>query len=179
MNAEIELRIYDINKKELIEKLTKCGGKLINNYDQIRYIYDFNPICKNKWIRLRTDGFKNTLTIKEHINDSITGTKELEIEVSDFKKTDLILEELGYRKRSIQENKRTKYILDEVEIDIDSWPYLKDFVEFEASTKEKIYKVLEKLGFKKSDTTTKIAQDFYYDIGFTDENMNNLKFEED
>ena len=179
MNTEIELRIYDINKEEIIKKIEKFGGKFINNYNQKRYIYDFNPVAKNKWIRLRTDGHKTTLTIKECTNDSISGTKELEIEVSDMEKTHLILQELGYKRRSIQENKRTRYILDGVEIDIDSWPYLKDFVEFESDNEEKIYKVLEKLDYKISDTTTKIAQDFYYDINFTDEDMNNLSFKEE
>ena len=91
----------------------------------------------------------------------------------------MILQELGYKRRSIQENKRTRYILDGVEIDIDSWPYLKDFVEFESDNEEKIYKVLEKLDYKISDTTTKISQDFYYDINFTDEDMNNLSFKEE
>ena len=86
MNTEIELRIYDINKEKTIKKIEKLGGNFINNYNQKRYIYDFNPVAKNKWIRLRTDGHKTTLTIKACTNDSITGTKELEIEVSDMEK---------------------------------------------------------------------------------------------
>ena len=91
-------------------------------------VYDIKPFKENKWIRLRTDGFKTTLTIKEYTSSKIDGVKELEIEVSDMEKTNLILEELGYKKRSVQENKRTRYILNDVEIDIDTWPYLKTFV---------------------------------------------------
>ena len=109
MNSEYEVRLLDINKEEFVNKIEALNAKFINKYDQIRYVYDFNPKIENKWIRLRTDGFKTTLTIKEYQDTSIGGTKELEIEVSDMKKTDEILEELGYKKRSIQENKRIRY----------------------------------------------------------------------
>ena len=179
MEKEIELRVYDIDKEELIKKIEKLNGKFINNYEQIRYVYDFNPVKENKWIRLRTDGFKTTLTIKEYTSSKINGVNELEIEVSDMEKTNLILEKLGYKKRSVQENKRTRYILNDVEIDIDTWPYLKTFVEFESKSKEKIYDVLKLLDIDIKNTTTKIADDFYYDIGFTKEILNDLRFKEE
>ncbi|MCI5733925.1 MAG: CYTH domain-containing protein [Tenericutes bacterium] len=179
MEKEIELRVYDIDKEELIKKIEKLNGKFINNYEQIRYVYDFNPVKENKWIRLRTDGFKTTLTIKEYTSSKINGVNELEIEVSDMEKTNLILEKLGYKKRSVQENKRTRYILNDVEIDIDTWPYLKTFVEFESKSKEKIYDVLKLLDIDIKNTTTKIADDFYYDIGFTKEMLNDLRFKEE
>lgn len=179
MEKEIELRVYDIDKEELIKKIEKLNGKFINNYEQIRYVYDFNPVKENKWIRLRTDGFKTTLTIKEYTSSKINGVNELEFEVSDMEKTNLILEKLGYKKRSVQENKRTRYILNDVEIDIDTWPYLKTFVEFESKSKEKIYDVLKLLDIDIKNTTTKIADDFYYDIGFTKEMLNDLRFKEE
>ena len=179
MEKEIEVRVYDIDKDELIKKIEKLNGKFINNYEQIRYVYDFNPVKENKWIRLRTDGFKTTLTIKEYTSSKINGVNELEIEVSDMEKTNLILEKLGYKKRSVQENKRTRYILNDVEIDIDTWPYLKTFVEFESKSKEKIYDVLKLLDIDIKNTTTKIADDFYYDIGFTKEMLNDLRFKEE
>ena len=179
MEKEIELRVYDIDKEELIKKIEKLNGKFINNYEQIRYVYDFNHVKENKWIRLRTDGFKTTLTIKEYTSSKINVVNELEIEVSDMEKTNLILEKLGYKKRSVQENKRTRYILNDVEIDIDTWPYLKTFVEFESKSKEKIYDVLKLLDIDIKNTTTKIADDFYYDIGFTKEMLNDLRFKEE
>ena len=179
MEKEIELRVYDIDKEELIKKIEKLNGKFINNYEQVRYVYDFNPVKENKWIRLRTDGFKTTLTIKEYTSSKINGVNELEIEVSDMEKTNLIIEKLGYKKRSVQENKRTRYILNDVEIDIDTWPYLKTFVEFESKSKEKIYDVLKLLDIDIKNTTTKIADDFYYDIGFTKEMLNDLRFKEE
>ena len=96
MKSEIEARILEIEKEELIKKLEKIGARFIGNYNQKRYVYDFNPVISNKWIRLRNNGEKSSLTIKEIVNDGINGTKELEIEVSDFDITNLILNESSF-----------------------------------------------------------------------------------
>lgn len=54
-----------------------------------------NPADPHKWIRLRTDGEKSTLTIKHIIQpDAIDGVQEWEVEVSDFQQTHFILEQL-------------------------------------------------------------------------------------
>lgn len=176
MDSEYEVRLLDINKKEFIQKILNYGAEYINEYNQKRYIYDFNPKVENKWIRLRTDGKKTTLAIKSCEDKSIGGTKELEIEVSDMNKTDLILQELGYKKRSVQENKRERYILDIVEIDIDTWPHLNTYVEFEGESKEAVLNMLKKLGLDESKITTMDAQDIYLSKGYTKEDLNYLVF---
>jgi adenylate cyclase class 2 len=176
MDSEYEVRVLDINVDEFTKKLMKMKATFVNNYNQRRFVYDFNPVIKNKWIRLRTDGFKTTLAVKEYQDTSIGGTKELEIEVSDMDKTDLIMQELGYKKRSVQENKRIRYILDDVEIDIDTWPLLNTYVEFEGSSKEKVIEVLNKLDIDISSTTTMDAQDIYLSKGYTQEDLNDLRF---
>jgi len=176
MYNEYELRVLNIDKEKFIKDIEKNGAKFVNNYDQKRYVYDFNPIDENRWIRLRTDGTKTTLAIKEYKNDSIGGTEEVEIVVSDMETTDLILEKLGYHKRSIQENRRTRYILDDVEIDIDTWPHLNTYVEFESNNEENIKNVLNKLNIDMKDTTTMNAQDIYLSLGYTQEDMNDLRF---
>lgn len=104
-----------------------------------RNIYDFKPVDPNKWIRLRSNGDVVTLTLKKlEDRNSIEGTKELEIEVSSFEQTDAILNELGYHSRTYQENRRISYILDDVEIDIDTWPLIPTYAELEGKNKEDI-----------------------------------------
>ena len=176
LKSEFEVRLLDVDEKSFIQKIESLGAEFVNKYDQIRYVYDFNPKIENKWIRLRTDGFKTTLTIKEYRDASIGGTKEIEIEVSDMKKTDEILNELGYKKRSVQENKRVRYNLDDIEIDIDTWPHLNTYVEFEGESKEDVLAILQKLEIPLEKTTTMDAQDIYLSKGFTLEDLNNLKF---
>ena len=113
MHKEYECTILEIDTK-FISKLENMGAKKIGEYFQKRYVYEFNPINENKWIRLRTNGIKTTLAIKEVINkNEIGGTNEIEIEVSDFENTNNILKELGYVARNYQENKRIKYLLDD------------------------------------------------------------------
>ena len=176
MNTEVEVRLLDIDKDDLVSKLEKNNAKFIGDWLQVRYVYDFKPVDPHRWIRLRTNGIASTLTIKEVSDKTIEGTKELEIEVSSIEDTDKILEKLGYTKRSIQENKRIRYILNDVEIDIDTWPKLNTYVEFEADSLDKIKEVIKILGFDYKDAVTEDAQDIYMSLGYTQEDLNNLKF---
>ena len=93
---EYEVRVLEIDKDEIQSKLKKLNATLIEDVFQKRYVYDFNPVVSSKWIRLRTNGSKTTLTIKNVESSNIDGTKEVEIEVSDFDTTNEILKELGY-----------------------------------------------------------------------------------
>ena len=106
-HIEYEVRVLEINKEEIQNKLNELGATLVEDVFQRRYVYDFNPVNPNKWIRLRTNGKKTTLTIKEVVDkNKIGGTKELEVEVSDFELTNIALNELGFKHRNYQENKR-------------------------------------------------------------------------
>lgn len=170
MKTEYEARILEINKEELIKKLENLGATKVGDYIQKRYIYDFNPVIKGKWIRLRDTGKETTLTIKEIRSDSIDGTKELEIKVNDFAATNLILNELGYKSRSYQENKRTRYMLNNIEVDIDSWPMIPTYVELEGPNEEEILKVVKELGFSSEDIITYGVSKIYnhYDLDIDD-----------
>lgn len=179
MKSEYEIRFLNINKEKLVRKLEKVGAKFVGNWLQKRYIYDFKPRIDNKWIRLRTNGEVSTLTIKEITNKKVDGTKELEIVVSNFEDTNKILEELGYCARSVQENKRIRYILDEVEIDIDTWPGVNTYVEFEGKGEDNIKSVINKLDMNYDDGTTMDVQSIYLSLGYTLEDMNNLSFKEE
>ena len=119
MKTEIEARFLECDVEKTINKLLENDAKFIGDWIQIRYCYDFNPVNPNSWIRLRTNGKETTLTIKEIQDKSITGTKEWEIEVSDFRVADQMLNKMGFHARSKQENRSIRYLLDGVEVDID------------------------------------------------------------
>lgn len=179
MDTEYEVRILEIDKGVFIEKLDKLGAAKIGDFFQKRYVYDFNPVVKGKWIRLRTNGDESTLTIKNIVSPLIDGTKEIEIEVSDFDKCNYILSELGYKAKSYQENKRVRYILDGVEIDIDTWPLIPTYVEIEGKTEEEVMATIAKLGYNKDDITTLDVDSIYQKYGYDLNNIRELKFEED
>lgn len=177
MQTEYELRVLEINHEELIKKLESLNAEFIFSNLQQRYVYDFNPKQENKWIRLRTDGKTTTLTIKDLQSKTIDGTKELEIVVDDFAKTHEILKELGYQPKGFQENKRTRYILDGVELDLDKWPLIPEYLEIEGKSKEDIYNCLEKLTIKKEETVTLDVASIYTHYGYDGDNLTNLNFE--
>ena len=180
MDIEKEITILNIDKESFIKSLLAAGAqKETEELLQVRYTYDFTPVNPNKWIRLRTNGKKSTLTIKEIVDNSqIGGTKEWEIVVSDFEETNRILNELGYTHRNRQENKRQVFTLDGVEISIDSWPLIPPYAEFEAKSEEDILALVKKLNVKEEDITTLDVTSIYKQIYNIDIlSIKNLTFE--
>ncbi len=179
MDKEIEIRILNIDKEKFIKNIIELGAKKDSESLQKRYVYDFNPVAPNKWIRLRTNDKKTTLTIKEILDkNAIDGTNELEIVVSDFEKTNLILKELGYAHRNYQENYREIYSLNGVEISIDTWPLIPTYVELEAKKEEDIKSLLELIDYEKENLTTLDVTSIYNDIyGIDIMSIKELKFD--
>ena len=180
MHTEIEERILEINKEEVIKKLESFGAKKIGEWFYRRYTYDFTPKRESEWIRLRTNGVETTLTYKNVETREIDGTKELEIEVSNFEEANEFLEILGYKHKDYQENKRIRYMLNDVEIDIDTWPMIPTYMELEGPSVEKVREVEELLKVDKSKITTLFCDEIYREFyGIEILNMKELKFKEE
>lgn len=179
MHTEYEVRILEVNRDEIISKLEKLNAVFQWDHIQKRYVYDLIPKVDGKWIRLRTNGEKTTLTIKNIVSSAIDGTQELEIEVDDFEKCNLILKDLGFEPKGFQENKRCQYILNDVEIDIDDWPMIPTYLEIEGPSEEAVYQTLEALGFSKDDAITKDVEGVYLHYGYHLNEIYDLKLEEE
>jgi adenylate cyclase class 2 len=164
MNIEYEVRVLEIDEKEIVNKLEKLGAIFNGKYEQKRYVYNVIPKSDGKWLRLRTNGIKTTLTYKSVEKSTIDGTKELEIEVEDFQKTNELLEKAGIKAKGYQENKRTQYILDGVEIDIDSWPLIPTYLEIEGKDEESVKNTIKKLELEKNKVTALDVQSVYEKI---------------
>lgn len=181
MFKEKEVRILEIDEAHFINKILNIGAIKQGEFFQRRYVYDFNPINPNKWIRLRTNGNKTTLTIKE-IKDryAIDGTEELEVEVDDFDNTNFILNQLGYKARNYQENYRKVFVLDNTEISIDSWPLIPTYVEIEGKNNNDVINTLTKIGYSLTDVTTLDVESIYREIyGINIKEIKELKFGDD
>lgn len=164
MKTEYEIRVLEINKEEIVNKLEKLGAIKKGEFKQKRYVYDLVPKQKGKWIRLRTNGKITTLTYKNIISNTIDGTKEIELEVEDFEKANEFLEKIGFKNRSYQENKRIQYVLDDVEIDIDSWPMIPTYLEIEGKSERDIMSIKNKLDMDENKVTTLNCNDIYKQI---------------
>ena len=166
MRTEYEVRFLDVDEKKFIKKLEKAGAVFIGDWFQIRNVYDLDESQDGvqRWIRLRTNGEQTTLAIKEIKSDTIDGTGELEITVSSFDETAAILNKLGFAPRGRQESKRKSYTLDDVEIDIDTWPIIPTYVEIEGKNEQQIKDVCVKLGLDYEKACTMGVKDIILKI---------------
>lgn len=177
MKTEYEIRVLEIDKEEIIKKLEELGANKKGEFNQKRYVYDLKPIEDGKWIRLRTNGEVTTLTYKDITSDTIDGTKEVEIEVEDFNKTNELLEKIGFKNKGYQENIRIQYILNGIEIDIDSWPKIPTYLEIEGKSEKEVIDMAKLLNIDESKLTTLNCKDIYEQIyGINLEEIPILKF---
>ena len=178
MNTEFEERILEVDVEKMTGKLIALGATKVGEWHQKRYVYDFNPKRENEWIRLRDTGDEITLTYKNVEKNSVDGTKELEVAVHDFEKTNEILKILGYPPKAFQENKRIRYMLNGVEVDIDSWPLIPTYMEIEGGNVEEVRAIEELLEVEQSKITALNCQDIYEDIyGIDITKIKELRFE--
>jgi len=156
---EIEAKFLNIDKVSFEEKLVSLGAKKIADYNYRRRNYDFPDGRLNDidaWVRLRDEGDKITFTYKQRTgvtDDALRdgSMKEIETTIGDFDIGDQLLQAIGLRERIYKENKRTRYTLDGVEIDIDTWPLIPPYVEIEGKSWEAVQSVAEKVGFDWKD----------------------------
>lgn len=176
MSVEIEGRIININPEEVRNKIIEIGAKPLGFYDYKRYTFDTIPKINGRWGRLRTDGEKTTLTLKEIVDDSLSGTNEWEIIVNDFNETLTILEKLGLSHKSYQENTRDDFIIENTKISIDHWPKLGYILEIESKDEEDIKKYAKKIGFNEDQILTADIQTLYLERGINLDEIKELKF---
>lgn len=182
---EIEAKFINIDKAALEEKLVSLGAEKQGDYNYRRKIYDFTDGRLDKihaWIRLRDEENKITISYKQRFDDEADtlregGTKEIELTVSDFETAEQLLATLGLVELMYKENKRTRYILDGVEIDIDTWPLIPPYVEIEGKSWESVQATAEKLGFVWSEHLRGTNRAIYSNYGISESDFKVLTFD--
>ena len=150
MDIEYEATFIDVNKDDIRKRLKVAGARLIRPEYLQRRIPFHLPKEKKKdgrWLRVRDEGYKITLSLKIIDGEKIHNQKELCLEVSSFDDAVNLLKLIGCEPKSYQETKRELWKMNDVEITIDEWPFLEPFVEVEGKSEEAVKSVSEKLGF--------------------------------
>ena len=150
MKIEYEATFINIDKAKIRKKLKEVGAKLVKTeFLQRRVVFNLPKgyEIKGGWLRVRDEGDKTTLSLKVVDGNKIENQKEICLEVNDFQKAELLLTTIGCKKKAYQENKREVWILEDVEITIDEWPFLEPFVEIEGESESVVKKTAEKLEF--------------------------------
>ena len=102
-------------------------------------------------MRIRDEGDKITLSLKVVDGDKIEDQKEACVTVSDYAEAELILNTLGCDRKAYQETKRELWLLDGVEVTIDTWPFREPFIEVEGDTEQLVRSASEKLAMEWSE----------------------------
>ncbi len=187
MAEEIEVKILNIDKVKLEQKLIEIGAKKIADtfFRSTSFDYPGFPLDKEAaWLRLRNDGVKTTLAYKKRLGvtgvkgDNDSGMEEVEIEVSDYEATKEILKKLGIIEKFAQEKKRVTWQKDDVTFDIDTWPRLNTYLEIESDNWDKIDTAIIELGYDLKDKVICSATQVYEQNGINDKDYCKLCFDE-
>ncbi|MDI6736948.1 MAG: class IV adenylate cyclase [Nanoarchaeota archaeon] len=160
---EVEVKVLDVNRKELAKKLIKLGAMKYFEGEIYAVSFDFpDKSIRNatRTLRLRTKGSKTYLTLKNPVdNPNIKIREELELEVSDFATMKKILESLNLKQWRDVKKTRISYKLKDALFEFDKYheefEYIPEFMEIEVMAKDdrqavkKIYEFAEMLGIKK------------------------------
>ncbi|MCA9332992.1 class IV adenylate cyclase [Candidatus Saccharibacteria bacterium] len=156
MQQEIECKFLDVNHDEIRQKLTEIGAvceKKMRLMRRVMLDHDDNRFQKNKKqerLRVRDEGYKITVTYK--LNDGKSNYPfEVETDVGSFDETIKLFEAIGLQTYSYQESKREEWLIGDVEVVLDSWPWINDYIEIEGPTENSIKEVAKKLGFDWND----------------------------
>jgi adenylate cyclase class 2 len=158
---EFEAVFLDIDTDEIQSKLNKIEAKKVGEYFYRRYVFDYPDFRLNEegaWLRLIDEGDKVRLGFKKRLgatshdgSTSDTGMEEVEVEVSDFERTAILIRKLGFIDKFYQENKRIRWVKGEVEFDIDTWPRLNPYLEIESKNWDMVDKAITQLGLDPKD----------------------------
>lgn len=157
MQAEIEAKFVDVDIADVRERLERLGATTTQPMRSMRRVVIEEPHHKadGSFIRIRDEGDQTTLTFKRRTlpdkASTIDSTHELETTVGDFDTAVKIFQEAGWEYLTYQESRRETWHLGEVEIVIDEWPWIKPYVEVEASSIGAVKETATALGFDWND----------------------------
>jgi adenylate cyclase class 2 len=161
-NIEREVRFLDIDKESFVKKLQSLGAIDLGDdvlEEIIFYDKDNTWPKQNRLVKLRGKGKNITLTYKHRKSTAIDGTEEIEVTIDNIRKAALLLERAGLSPFRQQEKKRHSFKLNDIRIDIDTWPGVPTYAEIEAPTNERLKEASQQLGFDWSKANSDDVRD--------------------
>lgn len=178
---EIEVKVLNIDKSEIIKKLEILGAKQIKKEFQSNYMFDFeNGFFDDKggYVRIRraidclTKKEKIILTSKELVSkDKFKISKEIEFKADDFDSAKSFLESLGLKQFRLDEKFRESFQFDEGLVEIDTWAGVPTYLEVEADTEENVEHILNKIGYSLEQSTSMVLKDIMQKYNIPNQDM--------
>lgn len=156
---ETEIKILDINRRDIEEKLISLGAKKIFDDDIHALYYDSSDNRLHQsggTFRLRREGSQAVLTFKVRIDDTTAKIREeTEVSVSDFDAMRSILKSIGFFPWLEMKKHRTTYKLGSVHFELDKhtgeYEFIPEFLEIEGPDIATVYASASALGFSEED----------------------------
>lgn len=149
MVPEIEVKFLNINHDTIREKLSSIGATCEHPMQLMKRTmldYPDRRLQANNWGRLRVRDEGSVITTAYKSGGDSEYSQEIETTVGSYEKTVLLYEALGLKAYSVQESKRETWLYDGVEIVLDEWPWLEQYIEVEGSSEDAIKEVVKLLG---------------------------------
>jgi len=142
MPKEYEYRFNTYNKKDIISKLKELGAKYFGTFKfKVMVFVDHNN--SEKYIRVRDEGHRVTMTVKNNLTDKFP--IENEVIISDFDEGINILLAVGCKKKYYYEKYREIWNLKNSEIIFDMGPGIPELMEVESIKKKELDDICKKL----------------------------------
>lgn len=163
MKHEYEAKFLSIDVADLKTRLKDLGAvQAFPRTLLTRKIFENDALAGGAWVRLRDEGTRSTLTLKQ-VTDATTidGTTEIETEVTDLHAMAEILAHLGLAEVRYQENYREEWRWGETAFDFDTWPGLPTFVEIEGPGEASVRQAAAALGLDYSQARFGSVDEIY------------------
>lgn len=165
IKPEIEATFVNIDKDALRKRLRELGGELLQEETLMkRTVF---ATGEQSFARVRDEGNCITMSYKRQDSATLSGMKEICLKVNNYDDAVDFMKALTVKVKSEQETLREEWLLDGVEIDIDTWPWLPTFVELEGPSEKSVEEVTEKLDFVMDEAIFGSVDDIYkiyYDV---------------
>lgn len=156
METEIEAKFPDVDSDLLRLRLEEIGAKLVHPEILMRrHVFDYSDRRLEKiggWVRVRQESGKITMSYKQLNDRTLHGTKEITVVVDDYEKACDFLTSIGLQQKAYQETKREAWLYKDVEVTIDTWPWVPSFVELEGPSEELVREVAADLNLDWNDS---------------------------
>lgn len=148
MQPEIEVKFLNINHDSIRKKLKEIEATCEHSMQLMRRTmldYPDKRLQSDNWgrLRVRDEGSKVTTAYKSGGDNEYS--QEIETTVGSYEKTVQLFEAIGLQSYSIQESKRETWHYNGVEIVLDEWPWLEQYIEVEGPDEESVKSVVKLL----------------------------------
>jgi predicted adenylyl cyclase CyaB len=151
MATELELKITDIDKDEAIARLKELKADYVDtfHYKRIIGIPKHTKKGYESWFRVRTDNkLDNVITFKQRkLGTEMVPMEKFQVVVDNIDEAVEIVKR-ATKKMLYFENKRIQYMLGNLKITVDKWPYLPWSLEIEGDTEKQILDGFKKMNIK-------------------------------